>query len=1092
MPTEAAGALPPQGYDLASGAQPSPDNEPGDSMHGRALRYSASKDVLLANQPRKMRTQQQSPSRKVCLYIPPGERSPKDDALSETADPDRPADALTSAPMHSRHGNSHIPGPIFSSQTNSASASSADSLAVPANTTRSTFGSDHSGRQVTISGDSGRSDLPAISDEHRNSSYLPDDNDENGGDVANAGQQARNPWSFAYQKARKRTLKYHLPGRWNAVAPSPDKKPLCAVAGHEGLVVLKMDADSIHQESHLTRGRRWDLSLDFKDVIWRPLPFITTGSNDGTVTVWDPMSRNSDQVVHRFSDCSRPVNRLAYRPGDQSSILAAFSDGSIVARDIRVPRSRTPVFRWSASLSAQDVHYNPQDGNMFATITQDGRVLMWDHRNPKEPPGTFIAHPASRGQCIAWHPNGRFIASGGSDQYIKVWDVKLAVKKFAATEYSKIKTFAHVHKLQWRPGHDTQISSCALVSDSRFQVWDMSNTNHSLMYHDQHSSQVTGFTWFDKNTVWTSSRDCNIVQCDMLSDGIDTAGLMGKTVAAFSPTSHLAVATGEIRQRYNSASASSSENYQSDSYASSRSDASYQELSYLAKFQPNHPLPFLDEHVLDTSISVRSLAITFLARSYKYDPDAFAECCQNNSSAAAAVGSYEVAKFWQFLSALLGNSLPLNSRLKARKSQKGSAEDAKDSAAARPRAKAKQRLKTLVSESKSVRSQATSQASSGMFPSKSVIDALPEADSSDDEPSARSPFAPSFASLSRQSSQMSLAPIHKTPSTASIADALSHMRIDRHDYAHSSTNTLEQALALQKPLLSAKNGNAPSPLSKAITQSISSPSISGRSEPLSPQQDFHAFGRSQTANPTLASIAPTPKSPTHKASGDTKEGTPQIQSRASLVLEDGNPLYAAQSSALQTAKAIESLSAVKLQIKTQQHATKADLKIVIQSCEYYAHQGDVQTAVTVALLMRKFIRLSKWARTEPWFLAYVDQLDQYREFTAATEIMLASPFESVRDAIMSRNAISMDCSQCGSPLMLLPGVGIGYCADCSKPSNSCVVCEEPVRGRFIWCQGCGHGGHSEHLATWFEDMKQSACPAGCGHTCVNLLSAGSL
>ena len=41
---------------------------------------------------------------------------------------------------------------------------------------------------------------------------------------------------------------------------------------------------------------------------------------------------------------------------------------------------------------------------------------------------------------------------------------------------------------------------------------------------------------------------------------------------------------------------------------------------------------------------------------------------------------------------------------------------------------------------------------------------------------------------------------------------------------------------------------------------------------------------------------------------------------------------------------------------------------------------------------------------------------------------------------------------------------------------------QPVKGLYVWCQGCGHGGHLQHLKDWFDG--NSLCPtAGCGHIC---------
>ena len=47
--------------------------------------------------------------------------------------------------------------------------------------------------------------------------------------------------------------------------------------------------------------------------------------------------------------------------------------------------------------------------------------------------------------------------------------------------------------------------------------------------------------------------------------------------------------------------------------------------------------------------------------------------------------------------------------------------------------------------------------------------------------------------------------------------------------------------------------------------------------------------------------------------------------------------------------------------------------------------------------------------------------------------------------------------------------------------TSCAICRLPVRGTYVWCQGCGHGGHFDHMSQWFST--QSLCPTGCMHKC---------
>ena len=45
----------------------------------------------------------------------------------------------------------------------------------------------------------------------------------------------------------------------------------------------------------------------------------------------------------------------------------------------------------------------------------------------------------------------------------------------------------------------------------------------------------------------------------------------------------------------------------------------------------------------------------------------------------------------------------------------------------------------------------------------------------------------------------------------------------------------------------------------------------------------------------------------------------------------------------------------------------------------------------------------------------------------------------------------------------------------------CCVCGLRVTGLSVWCPGCGHGGHIEHIRAWLE--KSSQCPSGCSHIC---------
>ena len=74
------------------------------------------------------------------------------------------------------------------------------------------------------------------------------------------------------------------------------------------------------------------------------------------------------------------------------------------------------------------------------------------------------------------------------------------------------------------------------------------------------------------------------------------------------------------------------------------------------------------------------------------------------------------------------------------------------------------------------------------------------------------------------------------------------------------------------------------------------------------------------------------------------------------------------------------------------------------------------------------------------------------------------------------------------PLAAIP-LSPPRCRSCLHAASRCSVCELAVRGVLLCCFVCGHGGHSDHLASWFaaaerEGAAAAVCPTGCGCRCV--------
>jgi len=57
-----------------------------------------------------------------------------------------------------------------------------------------------------------------------------------------------------------------------------------------------------------------------------------------------------------------------------------------------------------------------------------------------------------------------------------------------------------------------------------------------------------------------------------------------------------------------------------------------------------------------------------------------------------------------------------------------------------------------------------------------------------------------------------------------------------------------------------------------------------------------------------------------------------------------------------------------------------------------------------------------------------------------------------------------------------------YCKSCTTFLFHCSFCELALKGLCMFCFECGHGGHPEHMHTWFSS--ESTCPVqGCSCAC---------
>ncbi|BHF64700.1 WD repeat-containing protein 24 [Sparganum proliferum] len=85
-------------------------------------------------------------------------------------------------------------------------------------------------------------------------------------------------------------------------------------------------------------------------------------------------------------------------------------------------------------------------------------------------------------------------------------------------------------------------------------------------------------------------------------------------------------------------------------------------------------------------------------------------------------------------------------------------------------------------------------------------------------------------------------------------------------------------------------------------------------------------------------------------------------------------------------------------------------------------------------------------------------------------------------ATQSRSSLHQQQQQQQNPLSgVLPVWACSRHPSSEAALSTCAICHLTVRGLYLWCVGCSHGGHLSHMQEWLSSRRE--CPAGCGHLC---------
>ncbi|ANZ34736.1 hypothetical protein BBK82_00225 [Lentzea guizhouensis] len=223
-------------------------------------------------------------------------------------------------------------------------------------------------------------------------------------------------------------------GEVTAVGFARDKRTL-ATAGADRAVILSDLADPLKpRELKRLTGHRFTVT----DLAFSPVaPLLVTVDGAGGVILWDVEDPARATRIWQSPDRDRPaLTSVAISPDGRTLATGggASSDrpevglppGGVQLWDITVPAEPREISRLSShELMVLGLAFHP-DGRTLASAAMDGSVALWDTSDPARAfaLAALPREPDARWQSVAFSPDGRTLAGVGAGRTPAVlWDV---------------------------------------------------------------------------------------------------------------------------------------------------------------------------------------------------------------------------------------------------------------------------------------------------------------------------------------------------------------------------------------------------------------------------------------------------------------------------------------------------------------------------------------------------------------------------------------------------------------------------------------------------------------------------------------------
>ena len=304
--------------------------------------------------------------------------------------------------------------------------------------------------------------------------------------------------------------------------------------------IIRLDTNCAQE--HVTMQLKATGRFTVTDVAFAPNAngIVAASGTNGMIAVFDfNTTKNPVSTLGRYTclwdsgEAPRSMNKVSWHSGNNSVLLSSGMDGLVRLYDLRQKQECQGVFN-PRSEATRDVSFNPFSEFIFAALSENGALSIWDCRNADSPVLKISAHTMF-GLSLAWNPSQRdIIATGSRDKTVKVWDIQQLNRNDSASEELHVfaepsywngayasapgekeviskeayKPLYHIHtpssvgRIRWRNGekYHNELATASSSTESaggEVLVWNMSMPNTPACVLKGHVETCSDFQWLD-------------------------------------------------------------------------------------------------------------------------------------------------------------------------------------------------------------------------------------------------------------------------------------------------------------------------------------------------------------------------------------------------------------------------------------------------------------------------------------------------------------------------------------------------------------------------------------------------------------------